>query len=33
MGYEKIKSSAFELIKTEKDVKYRKKYATLWKAI
>jgi hypothetical protein len=28
---EKIKKKALELIETEKDTKYRKKYATLWK--
>jgi len=27
----KIKEKALELIETEKDLKYRKKYATLWK--
>jgi hypothetical protein len=29
---EKIKAQALELIETERDVKYRKKYVTLWKA-
>lgn len=28
---EKIKKKALELIETEEDLKYRKKYATLWK--
>ena len=28
---EKIKDKALELIETEKDLKYRKKYSTLWK--
>ena len=28
---EKIKAKALELIETEEDLKYRKKYATLWK--
>ena len=28
---EKIKDKALELIETEKDLKYRKKYLTLWK--
>ena len=28
---EKIREKALELIETEKDLKYRKKYATLWK--
>ena len=28
---EKVKAKALELIETEDDVKYRKKYATLWK--
>jgi hypothetical protein len=27
---EKIKEKALELIRTEKDLKYRKKYASLW---
>jgi hypothetical protein len=31
-GDEKVKQKALELIATEKDLKYRKKYATLWKA-
>ncbi len=29
---EKIKGKALQLIETEKDLKYRKKYASLWKA-
>lgn len=29
---EKIKQKALELIETEEDLKYRKKYATVWKA-
>jgi hypothetical protein len=29
---EKIRAKAMELIETEGDTKYRKKYATLWKA-
>jgi len=28
---EKIRAKALELIETEEDIKYRKKYATLWK--
>jgi hypothetical protein len=28
---EKIREKALELIETEKDCKYRKKYATLWR--
>jgi hypothetical protein len=28
---EKAKQTALELIETEQDLKYRKKYATLWK--
>jgi len=28
---EKIREKALELIETEEDLKYRKKYATLWK--
>jgi hypothetical protein len=28
---EKIRQKALELIETEKDIKYRKKYATLWR--
>jgi hypothetical protein len=28
---EKVKAKALELIETEEDLKYRKKYATLWK--
>ena len=28
---EKIKGKALELIESEKDLKYRKKYSTLWK--
>jgi hypothetical protein len=30
---EKIKAKALELIETEEDLKYRKKYATLWRRI
>jgi hypothetical protein len=29
---EKIKAQALELIETEEDIKYRKKYATLWRS-
>ena len=28
---EKIKEKALELIETEEDIKYRKKYASLWR--
>jgi hypothetical protein len=30
---EKVKQRALELIETEKDLKYRKKYASLWKTL
>lgn len=30
-GDEKVKQKALQLLETEKDLKYRKKYATLWK--
>jgi hypothetical protein len=32
VGDKKVQRKALELIETEKDLKYRKKYATLWKA-
>jgi hypothetical protein len=32
VGDEKVKHKALELIATEKDLKYRQKYSTLWKA-
>lgn len=29
---EEVKAKALELIESEEDIKYRKKYASLWKA-
>ena len=31
VGGEKVRAKALELIETEEDLKYRKKYASLWR--